>query len=172
MKHNHKCLEEQHYKAQERIQFMLKEKNGPEYIKELSSLYPCDQCTKNFLTMDQLKSHQQRKHTVIREKHELSDDNEKDAILATHEEKKHLSLESSQKEESQLISNNNNNNKNINNNNDNDNNVNCINCIVCTQRTESKSNSSSIAIQCEVNIEQKNQNDTKMENLPNNGKSS
>lgn len=157
MKHNHKCLEEQHYKAQERIQFMLKGKNGPEYIKDLSSLYPCDQCTKNFLTMNQLKSHQQRKHVVIREKHDLSDENEKNVILATHEEKELSSLQSNQKEESQSINNNNNNN-------DNDN---SSNCIVCTQRTESKSNSRSVAIQCEVNIEQKNHNDITVEIIPN-----
>lgn len=139
---------------------MLKEKNGPEYIKELS-LYPCDQCTKNFLTLDQLKSHQQRKHIVIREKHESSDDNEKDVILATYEKNKSIPLQSRQKEESQLISNNNSNNRN---NNDEDNDV---KCIVCTRRTELKCTASSIAIQCEVNIDQKNQNDTKVENLLN-----
>lgn len=41
------------------------------------TLFSCDQCTKNFLSVDSLKSHQQRKHSVIEEKHESSDDNEK-----------------------------------------------------------------------------------------------
>lgn len=43
-----------------------------------TSLFPCDQCTKNFLTADSLRSHQQRKHSTFDEKHELSDDNEKE----------------------------------------------------------------------------------------------
>lgn len=95
MKYNYKCLEEQHYKAQERIQSLLKEFQNQRNIKgdavsnrnsTPSSLYPCDQCTKNFLTSESLKSHQQRKHSIIEEKHELSDDNEKKIDYSNEEE--------------------------------------------------------------------------------------
>ncbi|XP_055309235.1 cilium assembly protein DZIP1L isoform X2 [Sitodiplosis mosellana] len=150
LKHNYKCLEEQHYRAQERVQSLLKEKNGAEDDKGPSSLFPCDQCTKNFLTLDSLKSHQQRKHTAIGEKHELSDDNEKD--VSPKEVINNLSMQS--------ISNIHNNNENNSNNNNNDNEINA-DCMVCSQKMESKTNSSSIAIQCELNIQQ-NQNDTKI----------
>lgn len=80
-------MEEQHYKAQERIQQLLESNGNQNYKKnefvnventvKPTSLYPCDNCTKKFLTADSLRSHQQRKHSTIEEKHELSDDNEK-----------------------------------------------------------------------------------------------
>lgn len=70
---------------------MLSELNGNNDIRSIKqtesiveshvktkSLFPCDQCTKNFLTADSLRSHQQRKHSTFQEKHELSDDNEKE----------------------------------------------------------------------------------------------
>lgn len=87
MKHNYKCLEEQHYKAQEHIQLLLNApdenllKKGEKHLlttSKTSALFPCNQCTKNFLTADSLKSHEQRKHSPIEEKHESSDDNEKE----------------------------------------------------------------------------------------------
>lgn len=156
LKYNYKCLEEQHYKAQERIQFLLREIKNQQDMKgsqsmkfnsKPSSLYPCDQCTKNFLTSESLKSHQQRKHSDIEEKHELSDDNEKqnghlDKQVSMDE------LEPNQEEmlmpvdedshQSIIINNNNNNNES---------NGNCTECC-----EKSKISSSSVAIQCEVNI--------------------
>ncbi|XP_031625714.1 zinc finger protein Dzip1 [Contarinia nasturtii] len=152
LKQNYKCLEEQHYKAQERIQSLLREikcqKTGP------SSLYPCDECTKNFLTVDSLKSHQQRKHSVIAEKHELSDDNEKENYLTDNEElaedtkptNAHQTIQddviSAEKEVSQL--------KNSNNNNNSDGNELNVNCTECSQKM--KVNSSTKAVQCEESI--------------------
>lgn len=159
LKYNFKCLEEQHYKAQERIQSLLKEIQSQQNIKgdhvsnpnsKPSSLYPCDQCTKNFLTLESLKSHQQRKHSVIEEKHELSDDNEKHNDHSDRDE-----LAKDVGENTQEMSPTHNDTvdtqkglfpSNINNNNDNELNA---NCTVCAQKN--KINSSSIAIQCEVN---------------------
>lgn len=152
MKQNYKCLEEQHYKAQERIQSLLVQikcqNNDP------SSLYPCDECTKNFLTLDSLKSHQQRKHSIIAEKHELSDDNEKENDQTDKEEPLEEAKPSdapqtiqtdvanpekdAEKDVSQL--------KNNNNNNNDDNETN-VNCNECSQKM--KINSSTKAIQCE-----------------------
>lgn len=153
MEENYKCLEEQHYKAQERVQSLLKELSGQEDAKGPSSLYPCDQCTKNFLTLDSLKSHQQRKHTVIEEKHELSDDNEKDNNVVEKDLSPKVSphkvdsltpngVENRQNEIADSNSNKNNNN----NNNDNEPNA---NCLICSEKL--KTNSSSVATQCEVN---------------------
>lgn len=150
MKHNYKCLEEQHYKAQERIQSLLKELNGQEDVKGPPSLYPCDQCTKNFLTLDSLKSHQQRKHSVIAEKHELSDDNEKEYC----EDEKHESPKESPNklkismQSDFLIPKKDDPPSNNNNNNDYEPNAE-TNCMVCSKKA--KTNLSSIAIQCEVN---------------------
>lgn len=103
------------------------------------SLYPCDQCTKNFLTADSLKSHQQRKHSAIEEKHELSDDNEKGAINGG----KTAIVEGGKSQQDATISdheilqsNNNNENESI------------ANCEACSQKK--KVNSSSVAIQCDA----------------------
>lgn len=177
MKHNYKCLEEQHYKAQERVQSLLKEMNVQEDVKGPSSLYPCDQCTKNFLTLDSLKSHQQRKHTVIGEKHELSDDNEKEnGVDGKHVSPKEspnklkISMQSDFKIPQK-------NNPPSNNNNNNDFEPNAeTNCMVCSKKA--RTNLSSIAIQCEVstfsnkNSESQNiqqvQVDTKTEKEPRN----
>lgn len=160
MKHNYKCLEEQHYKAQERIQSLLNEnRNQPNpkrdeiiaqrNLKPPTSLFPCDQCTKNFLSLDLLKSHQQRKHSVIEEKHELSDDNEKNDDSGGKKSNE-IDLSPSPLVQStpteclephaSLLKNNNNNN------NDNESNSNCKECA-----KKVKIHSSSIAIQCEVN---------------------
>lgn len=159
LKYNFKCLEEQHYKAQERIESLLKEIQSQQNVKgdhilslnsTPSSLYPCDQCTKNFLTLESLKSHQHRKHSVIEEKHELSDDNEKqndrsdkdDLAKDVGENTQEMQPAHSDTADSQkgtFPS-------NINNNNDDESNA---NCTVCAQKN--KINSSSIAIQCEVN---------------------
>lgn len=88
LKNNYKRMEDEYNKAQKRIQMLLsgntaetEETVAENPVKSISTkshaLFSCNQCTKNFLTADSLKSHQQRKHTVIEEKHELSDDNEK-----------------------------------------------------------------------------------------------
>lgn len=148
MKYNYKCLEEQHYKAQERIQTLLKEIKGHQNTKENqlinsdskpSSLYPCDQCTKNFLTSESLNSHQQRKHSDIEEKHELSDDNEKqNDDLEKHSLKNEPCLEQVEAHKPVDLINNNNNN-------DNETNANCTECFKKTKIT-----SSSVAIQCEA----------------------
>lgn len=88
LKNNYKRLEDEFNKAQKRIQSLSNGQidepldnveNGVKSISpKFSSLFSCDQCTKNFLTADSLKSHQQRKHSVFQEKHELSDENEKE----------------------------------------------------------------------------------------------
>lgn len=100
-------------------------------------------------SLDSLKSHHQRKHTVIGEKHELSDDNEKDDRI---EEKEKPPKEDSNQKDSSVQSVNDNFEKEVpqsHNNNNNDNEPNA-NCTVCSQKTKSKTDSSSIAIQCEV----------------------
>lgn len=105
------------------------------------SLYPCDQCTKNFLTADSLKSHQQRKHSAIEEKHELSDDNEKGDFntgktAIVDDEKSHQETTLLEHDVSQS-----------NNNNDSESST---SCDACSQRK--KINSSSVAIQCDEAI--------------------
>lgn len=120
-------------------------------------MFPCDRCTKNFLSSDLLKSHQQRKHSVIEEKHELSDDNEKrddhadDEFENENENEneigKNVPLQSEVQQTTptkcveshvpQSNNNNNNNNESI-----------PTNCTECSNK--GKINSSSIAIQCEV----------------------
>lgn len=125
-------------------------------ISKPSSLFPCDQCTKNFLTAESLKSHQQRKHSGIDEKHELSDDNEKDkgkekdsciperrgSLEDIPSNNANLTVSAVQKQtdnpENEIS-------KLNNNNNDTETNA---NCIACSQKT--KIRSASIAIQCEV----------------------
>lgn len=84
-------MEDEYNKAQKRFQ-LLSNGNGGEAAAtdgenpvklippKVQALFSCNQCTKNFLTADSLKSHQQRKHSVIEEKHELSDDNEKGSM--------------------------------------------------------------------------------------------
>lgn len=113
------------------------------------SLYPCDQCTKNFLTTESLKSHQQRKHSAIEEKHELSDDNEKDDFntdeTAIKDGEKSNQLLVSTVQEDALISKMDG--SQLNNNNDNELST---SCDACSQRK--KINSSSVAIQCDVAI--------------------
>lgn len=158
LKHNYKCLEEQHYKAQERIQFLLNENknrlnlNEDEIITQCNqkppvSLFPCENCHKNFVSSELLKSHQQRKHSAIEEKHELSDDNEKKDDHAAEinaqaidelEQSLAPQLNPSKCIESNASSTNNNNN----------NESNTTNCTECSKKT--KIHSSSIAIQCEV----------------------
>lgn len=108
-------------------------------------MYPCDQCTKNFLTTESLKSHQQRKHSTIEEKHELSDDNEKGDSKAGENPKgdeNSNKLESTIREETgasaQDISESNNNNENETN----------TNCNACTRKNDITS--LSVAIQCEL----------------------
>lgn len=105
------------------------------------SLYPCDQCTKNFLTADSLKSHQQRKHSTIEEKHELSDDNEKGEINSiktaiAQDEKADQDVNILDHKTSQSSNNNEN--------------EPGANCEACSQRK--KVNSSSVAIQCDETI--------------------
>lgn len=85
IKNNYKRLEDEYNKAQKRIQMLSngndeEASDNGESVKSAksTSLFSCNQCTKNFLTADSLKSHQQRKHSVFGEKHELSDENEKD----------------------------------------------------------------------------------------------
>lgn len=111
------------------------------------SLFPCENCHKNFVSSELLKSHQQRKHSTIEEKHELSDDNEKKddhvAELNTQaidelEKSPAPQLSPSKCIESNVSSTNNNNNDESN----------TINCTECSKK--SKIYSSSIAIQCEV----------------------
>lgn len=102
------------------------------------SLYPCDQCTKNFLTADSLKSHQQRKHSTIEEKHELSDDNEKgedNSIKTNVNENEKATQDTAILENEILPSNNYNENESS------------ANCETCSQRKNI--NSSSVAIQCD-----------------------
>lgn len=100
-------MEEQHYKAQEHIQLLLNApdenplKKGEKHLlatSKTSALFPCNQCTKNFLTADSLKSHEQRKHSPIEEKHESSDDNEKETSGKEVNEKKINEKEISDKE--------------------------------------------------------------------------
>lgn len=141
-------MEEQHYKAQERIQQLLAS-NGihndnkiestivENHVKP-TSLFPCDQCTKNFLTADSLRSHQQRKHSTIAEKHELSDDNEKgkdspipdSTPMVEKELKDHINVIDQE-------------NVQLNNNNNGYSNENCAECS-----KKMKVNSSSVAVQC------------------------
>lgn len=159
LKHNYKCLEEQHYKAQERIQFLLNENknrlnlNEDRIITQCNqkppvSLFPCENCHKNFVSSELLKSHQQRKHSAIEEKHELSDDNEKqDGDKIEQNPKNELCLKQIEVEEPVEFINNNNNNDN----------ESIANCNECSKKI--KVTSSSVAIQCEasniqnVNIE-------------------
>lgn len=114
-------------------------------------MYPCDQCTKNFLTAESLKSHQQRKHSVIEEKHELSDDNEKGDFeigkMPTSEDDENLNQltttvtvpeETGLSEQGDSKFNNNNESEAS------------KNCDACCQKKEV--NSSSVAIQCDVAI--------------------
>lgn len=113
------------------------------------SLYPCDQCTKNFLTADSLKSHQQRKHSAIGEKHELSDDNEKgdfdtgEAVNKVGENSNQLLVSTAQENApiSEIGG--------FQSNNNNDNGL-STNCDACSQRK--KINLSNVAIQCDVAI--------------------
>lgn len=105
------------------------------------SLYPCDQCTKNFLTADSLKSHQQRKHSAIGEKHELSDDNEKGdnnagKTVIVEGEKSHPDTPILEHEI--LQSNNNNENESS------------ANCEACSQKK--MTHSLSVAVQCDETI--------------------
>lgn len=105
------------------------------------SLYPCDQCTKNFLTAESLKSHQQRKHSAIEEKHELSDDNEKGdnktgKTVIVEGEKSHQ--DTPLLEHEILQSNNNNENESS------------AKCEACSQKK--KINSLSVAVQCDESI--------------------
>lgn len=162
MKQNYKCLEEQHYKAQERIQFLLMENKGEiNRVSKPSSLYPCDQCTKNFLTADSLKSHIQRKHSE--EKHESCDENEKDKSKEKEEEIE--KGENNDCEERKNITENVSNKTNVENaepqqqepdskmgesqlNNNNNEGENGANCTTCSEK--SNINSSSKAVQCEV----------------------
>lgn len=147
MKHNYKTLENQYHKAQERIQSLLKEIKCQESTNCPSALYSCDQCTKNFLSFDSLKSHQQRKHTAISEKHELSDDNEKqndyiNRISFVQEANLNkVDVISSAKEV--LQSNANNKSYEIDN-------ISNNNCTICSQKM--KINSTSIATQYEESI--------------------
>lgn len=141
MKQNYKCIEEQHYKAQERIQLLLNENRADQSVTQNHkpvSLYPCDKCTKNFLTADSLKSHQQRKHSAIEEKHELSDDNEKGEFntgRTTLEEGEKSQQNTTNLEPEALQSDNNNESESS------------ANCEACSQRK--KTNSTSVAIQCD-----------------------
>lgn len=115
-----------------------------------TSLFPCDQCTKNFLTADSLRSHQQRKHSTIEEKHELSDDNEKEknspkeknvvtdspkpSIPVEKELEQHINdSEQGTKQDERTV--------------DNNNDVPKDRCSECAKK--SKVNSSSVAVQCE-----------------------
>lgn len=164
MKQNYKCLEEQHYKAQEKIQSLINEKRGEFDTKTVekvdsglkpSALFPCDKCTKNFVTPESLKSHQQRKHHLIAEKHESSDDNEKDSdpnhLRSPQDEDLQNRAEDLPMPSAEIESAKSNGENSALNNNNNDNESNA-NCTVCFQKTQI--NSSSIAIQCEVtNIE-------------------
>lgn len=137
LKQNYKCIEEQHYKAQERIQLLLNENRADQATVQIHkpvSLYPCDQCTKNFLTADSLKSHQQRKHSAIEEKHELSDDNEKGDLNAAIVENEESHEKTTLLEHDASQSNNNNESESS------------TNCEACSRRK--KINSSSVAIQC------------------------
>lgn len=82
LKNSYKRLEEEYNKAQKRIQSLpngtIEEPtDSADKIAKTNALFSCDQCTKNFLSADSLKSHRQRKHSVVEEKHESSDDNEK-----------------------------------------------------------------------------------------------
>lgn len=144
LKQNYKCIEEQHYKAQERIQLLLNENRSDQAATQTHkpvSLYPCDQCTKNFLTADSLRSHQQRKHSTIEEKHELSDDNEKGEInsVKTAIVEGEKSKQDTTILEHEMLQ--------FNNNNENESGA---NCETCSQRK--KINSSSVAIQCDETI--------------------
>lgn len=153
-------MEEQHYKAQEQIQQLLEsnrndrsnKQNEPiieNHVKP-TSLFPCDQCTKNFLTADSLRSHQQRKHSTFEEKHELSDDNEKEK---SPPKKENTVMESPQpktpvKEELEQHTNDSERGTQqhelaIDNNND----VSKESCTECSKK--SKVSSSSVAVQCE-----------------------
>lgn len=144
LKQNYKCIEEQHYKAQERIQLLLSENrsdHGAMQTNKPVSLHPCDQCTKNFLTADSLKSHQQRKHSTIEEKHELSDDNEKgeiNSVKSAMVEGQSAKQDGTVSEHEMQQSNNNNDNELG------------ASCETCSQRK--KINSSSVAIQCDETI--------------------
>lgn len=163
LKQNYKCIEEQHYKAQERIQLLLNENRADQATIQTHkpvSLYPCDQCTKNFLTADSLKSHQQRKHSAIEEKHELSDDNEKGDFntsksVIAEDDKLHQGTTLLEQNASQS-----NNNKNES--------ESSTNCDACSQRK--KINSSSVAIQCDETSIEIPAMQVKI-NEPNNGKS-
>lgn len=162
LKQNYKCIEEQHYKAQERIQLLLNEKRSDQaaiQIHKPVSLYPCDQCTKNFLTADSLKSHQQRKHSTIEEKHELSDDNEKgeiDSVKTAIGEGEKANQDATTSEHEMPQSNNNNENESG------------ANCEACSQKK--KINSSSVAIQCDETINEEPSMQAKI-NVASDGKS-
>lgn len=160
-------LEEEHYKAQERIQSLINVAEQPlqtekpiENASKTTSLFPCDQCTKNFLTADSLKSHQRRKHSEtsesIAEKHERSDSSEKPKDIKENEtvaepngntqsEPKSLKeqINSAEREILQLN----------NNNNDDEPNANCATCL-----KKSKVDSTTVGIQCEVEISKKPSN--------------
>lgn len=128
-------------------------------------MYPCDKCTKNFLTAESLRSHAQRKHSAIEEKHESSDDNEKgnfntDKTVIPVEENANQLISTVNSETSiskQDVSQSNNNNEN----------EATTNCNACLQKTGI--NSSSVATQCDMAIIDLNEEST-MQTKINDGK--
>lgn len=68
LRYNYKRLEEEHYKAQEKIQLLQCQSKrsslvgNEEMLASTSTLHACEHCTKNFLSEDLLRAHNIRKH--------------------------------------------------------------------------------------------------------------
>lgn len=70
LRHSYKRLEEEHYKAQEKIQLLQGQSKrsslagNDEMPTASSTLFRCEQCTKNFLSEELLRAHTNRKHNA------------------------------------------------------------------------------------------------------------